>query len=180
MCTNRLITSETGRTAWKCNIQLPSSVCCEFFGNFKTILAPEFINQSCLKIQIRLNFLHYRAYVKNSVKPYHKVVIIVMLLVHHLLFFFFFLLIYHFSITCRYLDNKVFVSLANGEVIVYQREAGKLKLFLASCKFTGMTNCQLLRLEEKPATSIRIHRDWLNLCLLLQWYGFNWLLKFSV
>lgn len=26
----------------------------------------------------------------------------------------------------RYLDNKVFVSLANGEVIVYQREAGEL------------------------------------------------------
>lgn len=33
-----------------------------------------------------------------------------------------------FSSFCsfRYLDNKVFVSLANGEVIVYQREAGKL------------------------------------------------------
>jgi len=28
----------------------------------------------------------------------------------------------------RYLDNKVFVSLANGEVIVYQREAGERKL----------------------------------------------------
>lgn len=27
----------------------------------------------------------------------------------------------------RYFDNKVFVSLANGEVIVYQREAGKRK-----------------------------------------------------
>lgn len=26
---------------------------------------------------------------------------------------------------CRYLDNKVFVSLANGEMIVYQREAGE-------------------------------------------------------
>lgn len=26
----------------------------------------------------------------------------------------------------RYFDNKVFVSLANGEVIVYQREAGEL------------------------------------------------------
>lgn len=29
--------------------------------------------------------------------------------------------------SCRYLDNKVFVSLANGEVIVYQREAGNLE-----------------------------------------------------
>lgn len=33
----------------------------------------------------------------------------------------------YFLLTCcRYLDNKVFVSLANGEVIVYQREAGKI------------------------------------------------------
>lgn len=32
-----------------------------------------------------------------------------------------------FSPSVRYLDNKVFVSLANGEVIVYQREAGKLR-----------------------------------------------------
>ena len=30
----------------------------------------------------------------------------------------------------RYLDNKVFVSLANGDVIVYQREAGKHKLWM--------------------------------------------------
>lgn len=31
------------------------------------------------------------------------------------------------SISClpRYLDNQVFVSLANGELVVYQREAGE-------------------------------------------------------
>lgn len=32
----------------------------------------------------------------------------------------------------RYLDNKVFVSLANGEVIVYQREAGMYGTFSAA------------------------------------------------
>lgn len=33
----------------------------------------------------------------------------------------------------RYLDNKVFVSLANGEVIVYQREAGTRGVTLCHC-----------------------------------------------
>lgn len=40
---------------------------------------------------------------------------------------------YSRSCPCRYLDNKVFVSLANGEVIVYQREAGETG---ASCIVT--------------------------------------------
>lgn len=30
--------------------------------------------------------------------------------------------------SCRYLDNQVFVSLANGELIAYQREAGEARL----------------------------------------------------
>lgn len=41
------------------------------------------------------------------------------------------------SASYRYLDNKVFVSLANGEVIVYQREAGKLGVQLILFGFNG-------------------------------------------
>lgn len=49
-----------------------------------------------------------------------------LLFITYMFYFFFILTSLHFFASCRYLDNKVFVSLANGEVIVYQREAGML------------------------------------------------------
>lgn len=42
-------------------------------------------------------------------------------------------------LTRRYLDNQVFVSLANGELVAYQREAGEARLGLS--KGAGEVKC---------------------------------------